>query len=283
MTLRLSILAIVLGASGIVSADPDPDSDFAKANQLFETGDYAAAQSAYESIVRAGNLSPDLYFNLGTACHRAGESGAGVLWMRRALVLAPSMAEVRQSLAFLQTRLGYLEFAESKPARLIAALPSGFGAWTVSLCVWFAAIAIAGGFFAPGLRGSRAGLLVLGVFLFLVAIAAHYVSRYRETRLAVENFATVTAPDAQALTAPAPDAKKVIDLPPGSEVRLLQRSDKWTYVEIPGDLRGWVRSDLIESNWPIPLKQTDEKSPALPETPRSSDSPLPASGKGGGA
>jgi tetratricopeptide (TPR) repeat protein len=249
MRLRLSILAIFLGASGIVLAEPG--ADFEQANRLFESGDFAGAKTAYETLVRADHLSPELFYNLGAAHHRAGQSGEGVLWMRRALVLDPGMAEARQSLAFLRSRLGSLEFSESGLARFIAALPPGFGAWSVSLCVWIACLSAAAGLFLPRLRPSRPAFLTLAVLLLVTAVVVHLVSRYRSTNLAVENFATVLSAETDAFTSPTPDAKKVIDLPPGSEVRLLQRSDKWSYVEIPGDLRGWVRSDTIAPVWPI--------------------------------
>lgn len=249
MHLRLSILAIFLGASGFASAAPGDD--FARANRLFESGDFDGAKSAYETLVDADHLSPELFYNLGAAHHRAGQSGAGVLWMRRALVLDPGMTEARQSLAFLRSHLGCLGFSESGPARFIAALPPGFGAWSVSLCAWMACLSAAAGFFLPRLRPSRPAFLALAVALVVTAVVAHRVSRYRSSTLAVENFATVLAPETSALTSPTPGAKKVIALPPGSEVRLLQRSDKWAYVEIPGDLRGWVRSDSIAPVWPI--------------------------------
>ena len=57
-------------------------------------------------------------------------------------------------------------------------------------------------------------------------------------------------------TAPAPDAKSVIDLPPGSEVRILRDSGPWRYVEIPGDLRGWIRAEALEPVWPIIFPKT---------------------------
>lgn len=253
MSLRLSLLAILFSVSGMVPATVSADStaDFEKANHLFETGEFAAAKTAYEEMARAGNLSPDLYFNLGAASHRAGQSGEGVLWMRRALVLAPGMREASQSLAFLRSHLGCLEFAESGTARFLAALPSGFGLWTGSLCLWFAGLAAMGGLALPRLRPHRRALFTLATLLLLTAFATHRVSRYRATRLAPENFAVVIAPESHALTAPVPDAKKVIDLPPGSEVRILRRSDQWTYVEIPGDLRGWIRTELIRPVWPM--------------------------------
>lgn len=282
MSPRLPLLAILLGVSGAASADPA--SAFAKANALYESGEFAGAKTAYEAIAREGNLSPELYFNLGAACHRAGRSGEGVLWMRRALVLDPGMAEARQSLAFLRSHLGCLEFSETGFARFVAALPPGFGRWAVSLCLWSASLAAAGGILLRRLRPNRSVLLALAILLLLAAFVAHRVSRHRSTKLAIENFATVLAPETHALTAPAPDAKKVVDLPPGSEVRLLQRSGKWAYVEIPGDLRGWVRGDRIESNWPIPLNQANEETPAVPiATPRPGGPPPPAPGKGGDA
>jgi hypothetical protein len=249
MRLPFFILAFLLGLSGPGLADSG--ADFQRANQQFESGDFAGAKATYEAIAREGKLSADLFYNLGAASHRAGHSGNGVLWMRRALVLDPGMTEARQSLAFLKTRLGYLEFAETGLDRFIGALPAGFGRWTVSLCVWFACLAAAGGMILPRLRPSRPAFLTLAAVLLMAAFVAHRVSRHRATTLAVENFATVLAPETDALTSPTPGAKKVIDLPAGSEVRLLQRSDKWAYVEIPGDLRGWVRGDAIAPVWPI--------------------------------
>ncbi len=252
--LRL-LAALLLGLLSTPTAKADPGAAtaaFAEANQLFEAGDPAAASSAYESLVEQGHLSAELLYNLGATKHRLGQSGEGALWMRRALVLEPGMPEAGQSLAFLRSHLAFFEFAERPLDRFLGSLPPAFGPWSVSLCVWGGLVALASAFLVPRLRPNRSALAALGIALLAVALAAFLASRHRREHLAVENFATVVLPETAALAAPAADAKPVVELPPGSEVRLLQAAGPWSYVDIPGELRGWVRSEAVVPVWPIP-------------------------------
>lgn len=245
----LVLLALLVG--GPVQADPA--AAFAEANRLFESGDHAAAATAYEALARDGHLSAGLLYNLGTTKHRLGETGEGALWMRRALVLEPGMPEATQSLAYLRSRFAWFEFADTRLDRFLAGLPPTFGRWAVALSLWAGALAIAASFSLPRLRPNRPALLTLGFVLLMVAFVASRAARYRAERLAFENFATVIQDGTNALTAPVPEAKAVIALPPGSELRLLQSTGPWSYVEIPGNLRGWVRSETVAPVWPLPV------------------------------
>lgn len=237
----VSILAASLQAG--------PDQDFADANRLYESGDFAKAAAAYEKIA-SDQLSPDLFYNLGAAKQRAGEAGAAVLWMRRALVLDSGLAEARQSLNFLRSRLGFLEFENGPLDRFIARLPAAFPKWTIATAGWIAGIALAMAFLVPRFRPNRTALVTLAIVALLLVILGWRAGIHRTQHIAFENFATVISPETAALTSPTPDAKAVITLPPGSEVRLLQETGAWTYVEIPGDLRGWVRSESVAPIWP---------------------------------
>ena len=52
----------------------------------------------------------------------------------------------------------------------------------------------------------------------------------------------------------AEDLRGVEDLPPGSEVRIKESREKWSFVEIPGEpLRvGWIRTPAATALWPYP-------------------------------
>lgn len=250
-----ALLALLTSLPGLLSAASGPDEVFAAANRDFEAGKYSEAAAGYLDLARTGQISAELYFNLGTASYRLGKTGEAILWMRRALVVDPGMPEVRQSLAFLSGKFGYLEFSDSRVARFIGSLPGSFFRWVFSLALWTALIALGLALAVERLRPNRAALVALFVIAGLTALLASRVGHYRDTRLAVTNFATITAEGAKALTAPAPEAKAVIDLPPGSEVRILRESGSWRYAEIPGDLRGWIPSTALESVWPLPLSR----------------------------
>ncbi|NLT70578.1 MAG: hypothetical protein GXX91_07765 [Verrucomicrobiaceae bacterium] len=247
-----SCLLALFAAVPPLAAATGPDEAFAAANRDFEEARFAEAADAYLDLVRAGHLSPDLFFNLGAATYRLGKTGEAVLWMRRALVLEPAMPEVRQSLAFLSGKIAYLEFNETGLARWIGRLPATFSTWAVALFLWTALLALSLAFAVARLRPNRSALITLAVVSVMASFVAARVGHYRTTRIAVENFATITVSGASALTAPAPDAKAVIALPPGSEVRVLRKSGPWCYAEIPGELRGWIPATSLEPIWPLP-------------------------------
>lgn len=237
-------------------AAADPDERFVSANRDFESGNFAEAASKYHELAREGHISSDLYFNLGTAAYRLGKVGEAILWMRRALVVEPAMPEVRQSLEFLRSKVAFLEFTEGRVARVIGALPATFGKWASSIGIWTSLIALSLAFFVQKFRSKRSVLITIAIIGGMGTFVALRIGHYRATRVAIENFATITTTDVRALTAPAPDAKSVIDLPPGSEVRILRDSGQWRYAEIPGDLRGWIRTESLEPVWPVTFPET---------------------------
>src|SRR4051794_14159203 len=73
----------VLVASSFAQAEPD----FTKANQEYAQGHFAEAISGYEALVRAGQWSANLFYDLGNAYFRVGDFGRAVLNYERALAL----------------------------------------------------------------------------------------------------------------------------------------------------------------------------------------------------
>lgn len=254
--LGLGIVTIPENAEAISVSEAE--SLFESANADFEANKFEDAALKYEQLARSGRISAELYFNLGTAKYRLGESGEAILWMKRALLVDPGMPEAKQSLTFLRSRIGFFEFAESRLDRFIGSLPATFGMWATSLAAWACLILISIAVFIESLRGKRSSLITFAIIAAMGAVVASRVGHYRTTKVGLENFSTITGSGVSALTAPVLDAKAVVDLPSGSEVRVLRDSGAWLYTEIPGDLRGWVRRDTIEVNWPIPTPETNE-------------------------
>ena len=260
MTSRTFIMLplIVIGTALILTPGSSQESleVFTSANADFESGELEQAALKYQSLVDNGLISADLFFNLGTTRYRLEKPGEAMLWFRRAQIIEPRAPEIPQNIEFLKTKIGFLEFGESGLAGFLRSLPSGTGRWLGSILLWAGAIAVAAAFSLPSLRPNRSGMVVLGVILGMFGYVALRMNHYEKTQLAPENFATVIASGAKALTAPAPASKTVIDLPPGSEVRIIQASGQWRYVDIPGQLRGWVRAEQIEPVWPVPTPQS---------------------------
>ncbi|MEM6279479.1 MAG: hypothetical protein AAF733_08380 [Verrucomicrobiota bacterium] len=224
---------------------------FSSANTDFENGDLEQAELKYESLVESGLVSADLYFNLGTTQYRLDNPGEALLWFRRARMIEPNAPEIPQNIEFLKKKIGFLEFGETGLGAVLRALPSGIGKWLGSALLWLSAISIISPFCIPTMRERLSGFLVLGIVLGMFGYVSLRLDRFEKTQVAPENFATVIQSGAKALTAPSPTSKAVIDLPPGSEVRIIQSTGQWRYVDIPGEIRGWVRAEQIEPVWPV--------------------------------
>ncbi|MEM9281348.1 MAG: SH3 domain-containing protein [Verrucomicrobiota bacterium] len=249
---RALLSALILLSWTCPASTAELDQLFDEANSKFESGDYTEAETLYLDLTKKGHLSPELFFNMGTTQFRQGNSGEAILWMRRAAIIDPAMPEIGQNLAFFRQRLGFLEFGQTSLDTILRALPRHTGLWVATTCLWLALISLAAAFLSRRLKPNRSSLITAGVILGMFSLVGFRLEDYQMRNINPRFYATVTANDSSARTAPSPDSSVVIALPPGSELRILQETGPWSYVDIPGDLRGWVRSDEIAANWPLP-------------------------------
>jgi len=243
--------AILLFVLPLLAKSQEPDSIFLEANNSYESGEFEQARAKFQGLVDKGLISSELFYNLGSTHFQLGNEGEAMLWMRRAMLAEPSMPDARQNVEFLRSRLGFLEFDNSTLDKAFRKSPHGTGRWIGTLCLWIGLICLAAAFFSERLRPNRSTLISISVILLMFSIVGFQLQRYQDRNIDSRNFSTIIAPNSAALTAPSPDAKAVIALPPGSEVRVLQTSGQWCYADIPGDLRGWIKSSQIKPNWPI--------------------------------
>ena len=92
----LFLVAMWLAVPGAFATSAADGDGFAHGNQLYASGKFAEAAAAYESQVRRGADSANLFYNLGDAYQRVGNRGRAILNFQRALLLEPSHAEARR-------------------------------------------------------------------------------------------------------------------------------------------------------------------------------------------
>jgi tetratricopeptide (TPR) repeat protein len=71
---------------------------FARANQLVEAGQAAAAVNLYEQLVAQGVVNADLFYNLGQAYTQLGKTNQAVTWYAKAAQLAPRDGQIVERL-----------------------------------------------------------------------------------------------------------------------------------------------------------------------------------------
>jgi len=98
----LAMLAVSFGVTAQLTA-PRPMSaadraTFARANQLAEAGQFAAAVNLYEQLSAQGLVNADLFYNLGQAYTQLGQNSKGLEYYTRAAQLAPRDGQIAERL-----------------------------------------------------------------------------------------------------------------------------------------------------------------------------------------
>ncbi|MEK9136098.1 MAG: tetratricopeptide repeat protein [Bacteroidota bacterium] len=84
--------------AAVVAFAQTPEQVFDQANHLYQQNKFAEARVAYESVVRNGFVSGELYYNLGNAYYKTGDVGKAILNYERALRLVPNDDDLKHNL-----------------------------------------------------------------------------------------------------------------------------------------------------------------------------------------
>lgn len=213
-------------------------------NRLYAQKDYEGAVRAYEEALRAGPSAAAEY-NLGNAQFKAGRVGRAILAYRRARALDPRDGDISANLAFARSyRQDKLPSGGSPLGRI---LDRAFRWLSIREATLAAAIGftLAGLFFAAWIVGRWSPLAIAGTVCALAAayglVGQRVWSAERDARPAV-----VVVPEVHALGAPSEDAKEILLLHDGTEVRIREMRDDYVLVQIPGGNGGWIPRSAVE-------------------------------------
>lgn len=247
--MRSIFLTFILSALLASPLLASPAETFAEANKAFDSGEFEKAYSGYKSLIDDGKISADLFYNLGNASYRLERSGEAVLWYRRCLILDPTHKESRQNLRFLQRTIGIPD------ADTAAVGTDHFRRNTLvrvaMLTGWLAVLGIAAALTLRMGSGLKTCLWIASPLLALIGVAAAggvYLKHLEQQDL--NSRVIVTAAESKALASPARAAESVIELREGTQLLQLSKRGSWDYIDIPGDLRGWVPESSITPLWP---------------------------------
>jgi tetratricopeptide (TPR) repeat protein len=226
-----------------VAASAFAQTDFDKANQEYAQRHFKEAIADYETLVRSGPLSANLFYNLGNAYFRTGDFGRAILNYERALALERHHPEAAANLQIARDEARALEMQQTWPERYLQFASVNQYSTMAAVAFWAGALCIVALIFASRRSVRLIALLILSVSVFALAIFAIYEIDHGSKGRAL---AVVTGSDVQARLATADTANSVLALPPGSEIKILNTRGDWVYAALPNNLRGWIPAKSAE-------------------------------------
>jgi tetratricopeptide (TPR) repeat protein len=242
---RSGYSAILLSAilCSFIAASAFAQTDFDKANQEYAQGHFKKAISGYEALVRAGQWSADLFYDLGNAYFRTGDFGRAILNYERALALEQHHPEARANLQIARDEAHALELQQSRPERYLQFANINQYSIAAAIAFWLAVFGVVALVFA---RRRSVALVTMSICCLLICTFAIYAAYTLERGSKGQALAIVTGKDVQARLATADTANSVLALPPGSEIKILSTRGDWIYAALPNNLRGWIPAKSTE-------------------------------------
>ncbi|HEY8835010.1 MAG TPA: tetratricopeptide repeat protein [Chthoniobacterales bacterium] len=240
---RLSRCAAVIAvflAGRVSAADED---GFAKANQAYNEAHFQEAAEGYEALVQSGHWNANLFYDLGNAYYRLGNFGKAVLNYERALALDPRQPEADANLRLARDEARALELRKDWIERYASMATVKQYSIAAAVGLWLAVFVTAHLVLSHRRSAGRIALIVIGV---LVCGASAFAISTLESGTRGNALAVVTAKETEARLATADNAKSILLLPAGSEIKILSERGDWIYAALPNDQRGWIPSSSAE-------------------------------------
>lgn len=232
-----------------------PGTEFSRANEYYARGDFRQALEIYLGLAGRGWESAGLYYNLGNAYYRLGQTGRAIANYRRAWRLSPRDPEINFNLSHAR-RLSRDDLPE-RPAGTIgraqhflaSLLP--LTAWKNTAAVLYFLVVAAAAVWAAVGTWRKTALTVLKYLLAILlpvlaatALVFHYHSRERGV-IVVSELPVRYGPDQEDITA--------FNLHEGTEARIIRRREDWSQILLADGKTGWVPTAALEIIPPLGL------------------------------
>lgn len=241
------VFTVLLLLSALASADAR--SGFDEGLRLYRNNDVDRAIAAWESVVKQGDVSGPLCYNLGNAYYRAKKYGMAILYYERARRLLPRDREVSSNLDI--ARMATVDKIEP-PIRLVIwngvdAVRDHFSLQELARCFCSLGIACAILFLMFRFGPQRLRILfksattILAVFYVLTG--CWYVWR---ATLDSRPYGVVMATKTDAYSAPDEASKQLFSLHEGTKVQCGESLSGWTNVSLADGRKGWIPAQVLE-------------------------------------
>lgn len=216
---------------------------FSNANKLYEQQKFSEAAVAYEKLIQSGQISTPLYFNLGNAYFKAGQTGRAIAAYRKAEGLSPRDPDLKANLQFARDQV-----QNSKPPKstlwtaFLGRLTLNEWAILTAVVVWLWFLLLALGQWrrdlARMLRGYAITLAVVSISLIICTASAMEKHSIKS--------AVVITQEAVVRKGPFEESQSAFSLRDGAEVTILDKKEIWLQVADTANRLGWVPETQVE-------------------------------------
>lgn len=238
------IFVLFLLLSGVVFSQTSKEL-FTKANTFYKDGKYDQAIDIYKEIIAKGEVSSELYYNLGNCYYKLNEVAPTIYNYEKALQLNPTNADAQNNLIFAK-RLT-LDRIEALPKSVFQRFNENvlqklsYNGWAI-LAVLFS---ILGAvlflvFYFSDTPSKKRLFFITSIISFLLLISSLIIAyhQYNQSKNTVE--AIVFSEEVSVKNEPTKNSDEAFTLHEGTKVLVLDSVDDWKKIKLADGKIGWL-------------------------------------------
>jgi len=235
----------------LLAASDSPQEIIAAGDSAYSEKLYTQAIGKYESVIRQGYESPELYYNLGNAYFNINNLPAAILNYERAKVLDPRDEDIAFNLRIANSMI--TDKIEPVPEifyiRWWKALRNSFNLqnWTVASISLFMFLLVCIGTFILSRRlVLRKAAFWTGIVVLLISAASFSMafSKYNIQRNHLE--AIVFDPTITVKSSPSESGKDLFVIHEGTKVFIIDEINDWCNIRIANGSEGWMPLESLK-------------------------------------
>ncbi len=228
------------------------DALFNVGNDLYNNGKFQEAINKYEDVLKTGNHSAELYFNMANAYYKLNNIAQSIYYYEKALLLKPQDKDIKSNLSLAQNmtidaieEIPVLGFSKVTKNLTNAFSFDGWAKLSISFVILFV-ILFLGYYFSYETTWKRISFLGSMLSLTLICIALFFAFQkynYEQNN----NPAIVFVQETEIRTDPNLKSEEIFKLHEGTKVQVLEKYDEnWSKIKIADGKTGWIASEDIK-------------------------------------
>ena len=250
--LKLFFGVIFLVCSALFFAQENMQPVFQEGNNAYNEGDYNKAVHLYEQVLKMGQHSSILYYNLGNAHYRLNNVAESIFYYEKAKQLDPDNEDLIINSAFAQNMT--IDAIEPLPISQLTRIEDFFlsllsiegWAYTSVLFAWLLAI-----FFAAYLWLNRSFwkrfFFTTSILSLLFLLASYSLASVKDYKNKTTQYAILFSEQLNIRSEPNDRSEILFVLHKGTKVRVTDSLQEWKKINIANGATGWIKNASLKN------------------------------------
>ncbi len=248
---RIYIVCALLIICLLQIAAQTPEERYARAGELYSSGDYSGASAIYRKLYEEGFRSEDLLYNAGNAFFKTGDNASAILFYERARLVAPADEDISYNLQIARSRVS--DKFETVPQLFFVrwfdflSLLAPTNTWALAALLLFITSLVLAVIFLTKARASGRllsfwlSVIALVFSILFISLAIRNDSLINNNRKAVVTCSIVTG-----RSEPGESSSELFVIHSGTTVTIEEELGDYMDVQLPDGNKGWIRVDCLE-------------------------------------